>query len=66
MTTDDIEHLAQVCESVFAQINASGSMKAEDFDGFVGRMLWAIHASGSLPESFDEGKFRARCRGETV
>jgi hypothetical protein len=30
LTTDDIEHLAQVCESVFAQISAGGSMKIED------------------------------------
>jgi hypothetical protein len=28
MTADDIEHLAQVCESEFGQINASGSIKA--------------------------------------
>ena len=67
MTRQDIEHLAEVAESVFAQMNASESksMTLDDMDSFVGRMLWAIHASKANPR-FDEGAFRARARGENV
>jgi hypothetical protein len=58
-------HLCEVCESVQAQINASESksMTMDDFDAFLGRMLWAIHASNSTPR-FDEGKFRGAARGQ--
>jgi hypothetical protein len=65
MTRADIEHLGEVCESVSAQIKASESksMTMDDFDAFVGRMLWAIHASRDNPR-FDENKFRQMARGE--
>jgi hypothetical protein len=63
MTRDDIEHLAEVAESVFAQVRASGPLTEADLDGFVGRMLWAIHASRDNPH-FSEQAFRARARGE--
>jgi hypothetical protein len=62
MTQDDIEHLAQVAESVFAQLSV-GTMSKDDFDGFLGRMLWAIHASNNNPR-FSEPAFRVRARGE--
>ena len=64
MTKSDIEHLAQVCESLFAQINASESKSftIADFDSFVGRMLWAIHASNGTPR-FDEARFRVSAAG---
>jgi len=64
MTKADIEHLAEVCESLFAQINASESKSftIADFDSFVGRMLWAIHASNNNPR-FDEARFRVSAAG---
>jgi hypothetical protein len=52
----------QVAESVFAQLNM-GPMSKDDFQGFVGRMLWAIHASKDNPR-FSEQAFHARARGE--
>ena len=66
MTRHDIEHLAQVSLSVASQIRASEKqcMTMDDFDGFLGRMLWAIHASKDNPR-FDEGKFRSYARGES-
>lgn len=65
MTRHDIEHLGQVCESVFAQINASEdkAMKLDDFDSFVDRMLWAIRSSNGNPQ-FDEQRFRKMTKGE--
>jgi hypothetical protein len=65
MTHDDIEHLAQVCESLKAQCKAQedGFQVDRDFDGFIGRMLWAIHASPNNPP-FDENRFRAVCNAE--
>jgi hypothetical protein len=65
MTRDDIEHFAQVCESLKAQCKAQedGFRVDRDFDGFIGRMLWAIHASPNNP-LFDENRFRAACNGE--
>jgi hypothetical protein len=62
MTRDDIEHLVQVAESVFAQLSL-GPMSKDDFDGFLGRLLWAIDSSKDNPR-FSEQAFRARARGE--
>ena len=62
MTRDDIEHLAQVAESVFAQLGGE-NLTRDNFDGFVGRMLWAIESSKDNPR-FSEQAFRARARGE--
>lgn len=65
MTKDDIEHLAQVCESLKAQCVAqAGFSISNDFDSFLGRMLWAIHASPDNPE-FDESRFRAVANGNS-
>jgi len=64
MTKDDVEHLAQVCESLRAQCIAQGGFSVSmDFDNFVGRILWAIRSSQGTPE-FDEGRFGTVCRGE--
>jgi len=65
MTRHDIDHLAQVCLSVASQIKASDAkvMTMDDFDAFLGRVLWAIHASNDNPH-FDEANFRAYARGE--
>jgi hypothetical protein len=52
MTRDDIEHLAEVAESVFAQVRASGPLTEADLDGFVGRMLWAIHMGAKYSHQF--------------
>jgi hypothetical protein len=68
MTRADIEHLCEVCESLSAQINASESKSftMADFDSFVDRMLWAIHASVGKTARFDVNKFKAKARGENV
>ena len=67
MTRKDIKNLAEVCESLKAQCDAQGGAftAANDFEGFVGRMLWAIHASGNNPQ-FNEQNFRRMANGENV
>jgi hypothetical protein len=62
MTRDDIEHLAEVAESVFVQLN-QGTMSKDDFDAFLQRVLWAIHASRDNPH-FSEQAFRTRAHGK--
>ena len=61
MTREDIEHLAEVAESVKAQFNLSDA----DCDAVAGRFLWAIHASKNNPR-FSEENFRKRARGESA
>lgn len=56
MTRSDIEHLAQVTHSLRQRLDA------QEFDLFVGRVLWAIHSSRDNPK-FDEGRFRDACKG---
>ena len=57
MTRKDIEHLAQVAESVKAQFNLDHNA----CDGVSARFLWAIHASKNNPrfsEEFQEERAR--------
>ena len=61
MTRDDIEHLAQVAESVKAQFNLDDNV----CDQVSARFLWAIHASHNNPR-FSEQNFKKRARGESA
>lgn len=62
MTRNDIDHLAEVCESVFAQIQ-NEPLTQSDFQAFVSRVLWAIHASEGNP-MFNEQAFKDRSEGK--
>jgi hypothetical protein len=57
MTRDDITHLSEVARATRPQ------MVDEQYNLFLDRLLWAIHASEDNPQ-FDENRFREACRGE--
>ena len=61
MTRKDIEHLAEVAESVKAQFNLDPKV----CDQVSKRFLWAIHASKNNPR-FSEQNFIKRARGESA
>lgn len=68
MTRQDIDHLVQVTHSLRGKIVKEGEFQSSpftesDFDQFIDRMLWAIHASHGNPH-FDEERFRRAARGE--
>lgn len=60
MHKEDYEHLAQV------GLSLKGALSEEEFDRYIDRMLWAIHASPKHVDKFDEDRFRKRCHGEQV
>jgi hypothetical protein len=61
MTRKDIEHLAQVAESVKAQFNLDHNA----CDAVSARFLWAIRASKNNPR-FSQQNFKKRARGESA
>jgi len=57
MTRDDVEHLAQVVQSMHQAVDE------EAFLRLIYNMMWAIRRSSQTVE-FDPGRFRLACHSE--
>lgn len=57
MTKEDTEHLAQCCHSLISRLDEG------EFDRFIDRLIWAIHASPGGSPNFDHQRFVNHCKG---
>jgi hypothetical protein len=58
MVEDDYKHIAQCCHSLI------GRLEPSEFDLFIDRLIWAIHASPGGSAGFDHQLFVDRCKGK--
>lgn len=63
MVAEDHRHIAQVLQSVRAQVQ-NGTFPADEFDRLIDRMIWAIHSSPGGSKDFDHQLFVDRCHGK--
>jgi hypothetical protein len=65
MVREDFEHLAQVLQSVRAQVT-QGTFPADEYVRLIDRMVWAIQASPGGSPQFQFDDFVRRCKGEAT
>jgi hypothetical protein len=58
MVGDDYKHIAQCCHSLISRL------EEDEFDRFIDRLIWAIHASPGGSPQFDQKLFIDRCKGK--
>ena len=67
MTREDFEHIAQCCHSLAGLVEDQSQPRAftrDEFDRFIDRLIWAIHASPDGSPAFDHTLFVDRCNGK--
>jgi len=64
MTSEDCEHLAQCCHSLQGLVTRAEPLSEDEFDRFIDRLIWAIHASPGGSPNFDHQLFVDRCKGK--
>ena len=67
MHIQDTKHIAQCCHSLKGLMDRQEAMDEAEFNRFIDRLIWAIHASpNGSPVGFDQNEFIERCWGRTA
>ena len=65
MVKEDFEHIAQCCQSLRGLVEPQQrEFTKDEYERFIDRLIWAIHASPGGSPDFDHQLFVDRCNGK--